>query len=393
MLPRYYQHYNPVKIVSGRAALESLPFELMGLGSSKPLVVTDEGIVKAGILDIVLKTMEGSPIEIGAVYDRVPPDSSHVTVNEVAGLYRKAGCDSLVAVGGGSVMDTAKAANIVISEDSDDLMKFVGADCLTAEMRPLLCIPTTAGTGSEVTLAAMVAHVDKNCKMGFTSYRLLPRVAILDPRMYITAPPRITAMAGMDALAHAVEAYSCLQKNPMSDAYAFKAIDLIRRYLLLACERGEDEEARMGMANAALLAGIAVSNSMVGLVHAIGHAAGGVCHVPHGLAMAILLPFCMEYNLAECDVYYSQLLLPLAGEDEYARTPSSNRARSCIRAVRHLNLRLKDMTGMPVTLKDAGVKREQLPLIAEGALGDGAVVFNPREADYEDILKILMAAY
>lgn len=393
MFPTYYQYYNPVKIISGRMALENIPFELRQLGAARPLVVTDRGIVQAGLLKIVLKALGGSDLEIGAVYDQVPPDSSYRVVNEVARLYRDEGCDSLIAVGGGSVMDTAKGANIVISEGTDDLMKFVGADRLTARMQPLICIPTTSGTGSEVTLVAVIANEEKGCKMAFTSYRLLPNVAVLDPRMTVTVPPKITAMTGMDALTHAVEAYSCLQKNPVSDAYTWAAVGLIRQYLPAACEDGKNEEARMGMANASLLAGLAFSNSMVGIVHGIGHAVGGVCHVPHGLAMAILLPVCMEYNLAKCGSYYAELLLPLAGEEEYIKTPAADRAKRCIAVVRELNKKLKEITGMAVTLKEAGVEREQLPRIAETALGDGALVFNPEETDYEDIMKILMAAY
>ncbi|MGE5403999.1 MAG: iron-containing alcohol dehydrogenase [Candidatus Saccharibacteria bacterium] len=393
MLPAYFQYYNPVKILSGKKALENIPFELEYLKASRPLIITDKGIVQAGLIDIVVTALGGSNLTIGAVYDDTPPDSSNVVVNEVAALFKANKCDSIIAVGGGSVLDTAKGVNIVVTENTDDLMKFIGADRLTKPLKPMVAIPTTSGTGSEVTLVAVIANVEKHCKMLFTSYFLLPNVAVLDPRMTMTVPPKITALTGMDALTHAMEAYSCLQKNPLSDAYAWAAIDLIRQHLVTTVKDGKNEEARMAMANASLMAGCAFSNSMVGLVHGIGHAVGGVSHVPHGIAMAILLPWCMEYNMSRCAQYYAEMLLPLGGPEEYIKTEPEKRAERTITIVREMNKNLNKLSGMPITLKDAGVKREDLPEIAKTAQGDGALVFNPEESTYNDILEILKKAY
>lgn len=393
MLPPYFQFYNPVKILSGKKALENIPFELELLNAGRPMIVTDQGVVQAGLIDIVTAALGGSNLTIGAVYDRVPPDSSIIVVSDAAALFSEAACDSLIAVGGGSVLDTAKGVNIVISEGTTDLMKFIGADRLTKPMRPMVAVPTTAGTGSEVTLVAVIANEEKRLKMLFTSYLLLPRVAVLDPRMTLTVPPRITAFTAMDALTHAVEAYSCLQKNPLSDAYAWAAIDLVRKYMVTAVTDGKNEEARMALANAALMAGCAFSNSMVGLVHAIGHAAGGVSRVAHGIAMAVLLPWCMEYNMGKCALHYGELLLPLAGPDEYLKTDPEKRAGRSVAVIREMNATLNRLAGMPVTLKECGVKRESLPDIARTALGDGALVFNPEESDYNEILGILRKAY
>ncbi|MGE5415278.1 MAG: iron-containing alcohol dehydrogenase [Acidobacteriota bacterium] len=393
MLPAYFQYYNPVKILSGKKALENIPFELEYLKVSRPLIITDKGIVQAGLIDIVVTALGGSNLTIGAVYDDTPPDSSNIVVNEVAALFNQNKCDSIIAVGGGSVLDTAKGVNIVVTEKTDDLMKFIGADRLTKPLKPMVAIPTTSGTGSEVTLVAVIANVEKHCKMLFTSYFLLPNVAVLDPRMTLTVPPKITALTGMDALTHAVEAFSCLQKNPLSDAYAWAAIDLIRQHLVTTVKDGKNEEARMAMANASLMAGCAFSNSMVGLVHGIGHAVGGVSHVPHGIAMAILLPWCMEFNMSRCEQYYADMLLPLGGPEEYLKTAPEKRAERTIAIVREMNAAVNKLSGMPITLKDAGVKREDLPEIAKTAQGDGALVFNPEESDYNDILEILKKAY
>lgn len=393
MIPSYYEYYNPVKILSGHKALENIPYELDVMGVSRPLIIADPGVAAAGLVKIVVEALADSEVSIGAIYEDTPPDSSNLVVNEVASIYRQNECDSIIAVGGGSVLDTAKGVNIVITENTDDLMEFVGAERLKKKMRPFIAIPTTSGTGSEVTLVAVIANVEKNCKMAFTSYMLFPDVAILDTRMTMTVPPKITAATGMDALTHALEAYSCLQKNPLSDAYAFAAIDLIRKYLVTTVQNPKDKEARLALANASLMAGCAFSNSMVGLVHGIGHACGGVCHIPHGVAMALLLPYCMEYNLETSAEYYAELLLPLAGADEYANTLPEQRAAKSIAAIRELNSTLNKLTGMPISLKEAGVERDKLPLIARTALGDGSLIFNPVEADYEDILKILKSAY
>lgn len=393
MKPSYFEYYNPVKILSGHKALDNIPYELELLKAERPLVITDKGIVEAGLINILINAFKGSDMVIGVIYDGTPPDSSNLVVNEVAALYRENKCDSIIAVGGGSVLDTAKGVNIVITEGTDDLMQFLGAERLKKPMQPFIAVPTTSGTGSEVTLVAVIANVEKKCKMAFTSYMLLPDVAILDPRMTMTVPGKITAATGMDALTHAVEAYSGLQKNPLSDAYAWSAIILIRDYLLRAVKDGSDVEARMALANASLMAGCSFSNSMVSIVHGIGHACGGVCHVPHGVAMAILLPLGMEYNLASNADLYGELLLPLAGAEEYARMAPDKRAYRAIAVIKELNNELNQLSGMPVKLREAGVKREQLPEIAATAQGDGSLIFNLVEADYQDILEILKAAY
>jgi alcohol dehydrogenase len=392
-VPNYYEFFNPVKIVSGKKALNNLPFELDQLGAQKPLIITDKGVTKAGLVKHVKQAFRGSKMTIGAIYDDVPADSSNEVVNDIARVYRENGCDSLVAVGGGSPIDTAKGVNIVITEESEDLMQFMGAELLKKPMKPLIVVPTTSGTGSEVTLVAVISNTEKNVKMAFTSYHLMPSAAILDPRMVLTMPPKITAATGMDALTHATEAYICLQKNPMSDAYSFAAISLIRDNLLQAVTDGKDEQARLSMANAATMAGAAFSNSMVGMVHSLGHATGGVAHIPHGIAMSIFLPFGLEYNMNRVSHYIGELLLPLGGSDEYAGTAIGVRPQRSVEIIRQLQQKLKDAAGLPTTLSEAGVQQDQLEQIAQNAINDGSLTYNPEEVDYNDALRILREAY
>ncbi len=391
MFPSYYEFYCPVKILSGHKALAHLPHELELLGVSRALVVTDAGVVGAGLLKVVQAAMRGAKSVIAAVYDETPPDSSSDAVNTGARLFRAERCDGIVALGGGSAMDTAKAINIVVSENAEDLMAYQGADRFTKTFRPLVAIPTTSGTGSEVTLVSVVKNSKLGVKMPFTSDRLYPNVAILDPRMTLTMPPKITAATGMDALTHAVEAFYCLQKNPVSDAFAVSAIRLIVEYLPRAVEHGDDEEARLAVANAAMLAGIAFSNAMVGVVHALAHATGAVCHVPHGVANNIFLPFGLEQNLGRVASLIGELAGPLGVSPIPAR--DIDRAYASIEAIRRLSRRLHGACGLPYRLRDANVAEAKLPDIARAAINDGSVTYNPEDLTVDEALAILKRAY
>ncbi len=400
-LPGYYEFFCPVKVVAGHGVLEKIPDLLAGLHAEKPMILTDKGVTAAGLIDIVTGAISDG-IEIGAMEDDVPPDSDLHVVNSLAKVYREKGCDSIIAVGGGSVMDTAKGINIVVSEDADDLMEFSGAGALKRRLKPLIALPTTAGTGSEVTLVAVIADHEKNRKMPFASYFLLPDVALLDPRLTLTLPPFLTALTGMDALSHAVDACLCLSKNPLSDAHALEAISLVFRNLLNVVKNPDDVDGRLALATAATLAGISFSNAMVGVVHALGHSVGSVCHVPHGTCMAIFLPYGLEYNLHKAAEPLAELLFPIAGDKVYAQTPRERRAETVIEYIRKLNQDLHDATDgrHPRFLKEVVgrdgarmVPRDKLPEIAKTSLGDGTLFYNPEDLDYDDCLMMLDAAW
>jgi alcohol dehydrogenase len=391
MLPKYYEFFCPVKILCGRKAVSNLPYELAQLGVSKPLVVTDKGVVAAGLLNHVKAAFGDDGKPMPPVFEEVPVDSSHRVVARAADFFRANGCDSLVAVGGGSVIDTAKGINMVVSEGTGDLLALQGVDRLTRPQLPLVAIPTTAGTGSEVTNVAVVYNEEANVKMGFMSARLYPSVAIVDPAMTVTMPPRATAATGMDALTHAVEAYTGLQKNPVSDAFARAAIELVGAHLVKAVKSGRDAGSRLAMSNAALLAGIAFANSMVGMVHALAHACGGICHVPHGVANAILLPWGMEYNKEKSAGHLAEIAVML-GETPAGRSAAELADRAIVR-VRDLLADLGRICGLPTALSQAGVPREKLPAIAKAAANDGAVTYNPTDMTVGQALELLERAY
>lgn len=387
----YYEFKLPAKILSGEGALEHIPHELTGLGASRPLLLSDQGLEQVGTVKVLQAALRQGGMEPAETFCRIPPDSSIQVVNDIAGLFRAKGCDSLIALGGGSVIDTAKGVGMVLAQAGHDLLDSAGCEVLPrGEHVPFVAIPTTAGTGSEATLVAVVADPEKKVKMEFLSYHLLPDVAVLDPRMTETLPPRITASTGFDALVHAVEAATCLQRNPVSDAFAEKAMGQIVRALPAAVKNGRDRKARMVLANGSLLAGAAFSNSMVGLVHAIGHALGGVCHVAHGDAMTILLPAVMKYNLEACRQRYGELLLPLAGPEVYAATPETIRAETTIETLTALRRSLAQATGLPETLSQTGkVDKADFAAVARTALDDGAIIVNPAQAEFDDIIAIL----
>lgn len=390
----FYQFFCPVKIIAGFKALEHIPYELSTLGVSQPLLITDQGVRAAGLVDHVVQVFDSADISIKTIFDDVPTDSSIKLVNNIAYLYRTNHCDAIIAVGGGSVIDTCKGVNILISEGGDDVKAYAGVDVLKNPLQPFFVVPTTAGTGSEVTAVAVIVDTDREVKTIFSSPFLLPNAAVLDPRMTLTLPPQITAATAMDALTHAVEAFTCLGKNPMSDTYAITAIKKISENLLQVMDNPKNSEGRLELAQASTMAGIAFSNSMVGLVHALGHSVGALCHVPHGLCMSILLPHVLDLNFAGGSDTVGELLLPLGGSELYAATAPEDRSQAAIQCIRKLKEQLYKRCQLPRTLQETGkVNKKQLSQIAETALDDGALILNPVGIDKDDALKILSSAW
>ncbi len=400
-IPGYYEFCNRVKVVSGHKALDKLPEMLKSLKSIKPMIVTDKGVMGAGLIEPVKKSL-GTKVKMGAYYDNVPADSDVKTVKEIAKLYRSSKCDSIIAVGGGSVLDTAKGVNILVSENSDNLMDFTGSGALKRPLKPLIAVPTTSGTGSEMTLVAVIADHSRDVKMLFPSLFLLPDMAILDSRMTKTLPPFLTAPTAMDAMTHAFEGYTCMAKNPLSDVTAMLAIQLISQNVLTAISKPGDLKARLALANGSALAGMSFSNSTVGMVHALGHSIGAICHVAHGTCMSILLPYGLEYNLHKTGHLTAELLFPLAGDEVYNRTPLKERPFKTIAYLRDLNKELgkvtdgKHFTCLKEIVDRNGnmmVPKDKLPEIAKLSLNDGAIVYNPEELDYDDIIMVLEHAW
>ena len=394
MIPSYYEFQNSAKILSGKFALENIPNELKGFNAKKVLVLSDKTLEKIGTIQILIDAISDKNVEIGGIFTDIPQDSSIDVVDIIVGKYKELKCDSIIALGGGSVIDTAKGVRMVLSQEKENIMDLCGCELISyGKHIPFIAIPTTSGTGSEATLVAVILNKIQNVKMEFISYFLVPDVAVLDSRMTLTLPKKITASTGMDALCHAIESYTCLQNNPMSDAYAISAIEIIRDNIEIAVKEPNNQDARLEMANASLMAGVAFSNSMVGLIHAIGHALGGVSRVPHGDVMSILMPHCMRFNKDKLEKQYAKLLLYIAGEEVLINTPKEKRADKTIETIENLLNRLNKLSGLPTKLSDTGVKKENFDKIARKALNDGAMIVNPKQVTYDDVIEILNKAY
>ena len=392
-----FEFFCPTKIVCGEHALDKLPRELEARGMAHPLVMTDAGLVKLGVAARLTNVLDAAGVAYD-VFDQIPPDSSMEVVGQVARLYAERGCDGFVAIGGGSVIDTTKGAAASLACKGVDFATLQGSEILTRDLPPFIAVPTTAGTGSEVTLVAVVADTEKHAKLSFTSYKLVPHAAILDPALTASLPPKLTATTGMDALTHAIEAYTSIQKNPVSDAFAVKAIELIGENLPVACRDGANVDARANLALGSLLAGAAFSNAMVGIVHALGHSLGGLCHIPHGQAMMMLLPHCVRYNVENAIHIglYGELLAHLAPARASAlpaSAPAAERDRAFCEHLFSLNESYHGQYGVPLRLSEMGVERPQLEAVAKQARYDGAALYNETEITLEVAWEILEAAF
>jgi len=390
---KFHEFYNPVKIISGNNALESLPENLLKIGGKRPILITDNGIIKVGLIDKINSAFKHAQNKPVFVFSNTPPDSSVHVVNKIAEHFKQNNCDSIIAVGGGSVIDTAKGVNMVVSENKDNILELTGHDILIKEQKPIAIVPTTSGTGSEVTSVSVISNPDTNEKLLFSSHNMLPDIACLDSRMTLTLPPKITAMTGMDALTHAIETYTCLQKNPISDALAKAAINLISHNIIEAVKNGSNEEARLNMAHGSVLAGIAFSNSMVGAVHSFGHATGAVAHLPHGVTMNIFLPLIMEYNLSKVEPLYKELLLELTDPEYFVSIADENRGQESINYIYKLREELYNLCQLPYNLSQTNIDQKLISEIAKSAINDGSIIVNPLEINLIEANEILNKAW
>jgi alcohol dehydrogenase class IV len=375
---------NFTRLAYGINAVKDVGAEVDELKCSKAFIVTDKGVTDAGLVEKVEKALGNKLV---GKYDECPQDSGFHIVNQAAEIARKAGADCLVSVGGGSVIDTAKGMAILVSEGGN-LEDYSGFQLLTHPITPHIVIPTTAGTGSEVTYAFVIKNWEKNQKLLYADDYLMPNTAILDPVMTQGLPPMLTATTGMDALTHAIEAIHALQAEPMSDYMAFGAIQMIMEHLPTCVEKGDDLVARGQQQIAATMAGIAFSNAQVGLVHAMAHCVGALFKVPHGMANSILLPYVMQFNLEDCSDRYA-LVARAMGVYEKGMS-DEDASNAAIEAVWEFTRKM----GVPQKLSEVGVAEAGLAEAAELAMYDGSMVYNPRIVmEAEEVLGVYKKAF
>lgn len=391
MLPEFLEFYSPTKVVYETGIVSDLKPELDIVGIRKYFVISDHIINDLGLIQKVANGLADAGCEVVGKYLEVAQDARLNDVQTCAEAVKSAGAEGILSIGGGSVIDTAKAVNILFSEGGDLVEDYSGAHTLTRPLKPHVVIPTTAGTGSEVTMAAVIYDAENKEKLAFADKYMLPNLAVLDPEMIVSLPPKMTAATGMDALTHSIEAYVDIEASPFSDALALGAIELITKYLVAATENGEDIEARGAMLIAATMAGISFTHSMCGCVHGMAHATGALYRVPHGEANAIFLPFGMEYNFEEITEKLARLA-PVMGET-VSGLSEEEAAKKAIEAVRKLTGKLHELDALPIKLSEVGVPEDGLADIAEGALNDGTSLYNPREVDPDELLPFIQRAF
>jgi alcohol dehydrogenase len=385
----FYQYASTTRVIAGRDLLGSTGFELQKEGARRVFVVTDEVIRGTGLVERVEAGVTDGGLEVAGVFDEVPQDSSTDVCDRCAAAAGEAGADSFLAVGGGSVMDTAKVADALFTHGGE-ARELEGFFLLPRDndgmgrphdIAPLACIPTTAGTGSEASMAAVIKDPEAKVKLEIADFPLFPRLAILDPETTRTLPPKVAAATGMDAVTHAIEGYVSVDWSPHQDARSLHALRMIRDNLERAVQRGEeDEEARGNMLIAANLA----MTIALGSAHAMSHPAGALFGVPHGVANAIHLPHVIRHNAAGSDEIadrYRDI-----GEIFDVSEPEIGDALAAYLTA------LVDRLGLPTRLSQAGVPEDGIPALVEGAMGDGTTLLNPREMGEEDYAELYRAA-
>jgi alcohol dehydrogenase class IV len=371
-----FSFFAPTRLFSGRGALAKIPGILTEWGRKKPLVVTDPGLVKAGLAGRLVSLLDAEGVAC-AVYDGVEANPAVRVVHVCAERYAAEECDCLIAIGGGSAMDTAKAAGVVLA-NGGRIEDYFWPRKVKERGPFLLCVPTTYGTGSEVTPFAVIT--DKNrYKAALIGPEILPDVGLLDSDMAVTLPLPIAAATGMDALTHAVESYVALATNPISQGLALHAISLISEHLRPAASSDANHEATQQMLIASTMAGLAFSQTRLGNVHAMSHPVSGHFGVPHGVANAILLPRVMAFNLIALPEAFAEIAAAM-GQDVEGRAPME--AASC--AVEAVSALERDIE-IPETLTEAGVTAEDIPVLAEDAMKSGNIPINPRRTVQSDI--------
>ena len=390
------------QLTFGRGAVREVGRLAVRRGLRRVLIVTDPLLVRVGILEQVRQPLLDAGVAVD-VFDGGEPEPSVDAALRAIEQARAFRPDAVLGLGGGSNMDLAKVAANVYTHGGTP-HDYFGWDRVPGPVTPLICVPTTAGTGSEVSHAAVVTDTAAHLKVSTLSQHLRPALALVDPELTYSCPPKVTADSGIDALTHAIEAYIATDYDrlplapgetsayegrfPLGECLAEKAIQLVGRHLVTAVLEPKNAEARDGMALAATIAGIAFSNCAVAVVHALEYPLGGVLHCSHGAGNGLLLPFVMEFNLPERKVEFGRIA-QLLGED-VSGLSVDDAARRAIVAVE----KLKTAIGIPQRIRDLGGTREQLPAFAEKAFGiKRLMMMNPRQPTQADLLGILEAAF
>ncbi|MDR3224735.1 MAG: iron-containing alcohol dehydrogenase [Clostridiales Family XIII bacterium] len=374
----------PTRIKFGEGVSQEIALELKALGKTRPYIITDKGLIAAGIAGKITDALEAGGYTEYKIFDEVEPNPRDTTVGHAYEDAKAYGADVLIAIGGGSSMDTAKGVGVLLTHGGV-IGDYEGLDAITKPITDLVAIPTTVGTGSEVTFWSVITDTNRHFKMSVGSPLIAPKLALVDPLLVATLPPSVVASTGMDALTHAIEGYTCTLSEPITDACGIYAIKMIGDNIHDAVYT-DSIEAKGNMLLASLIAGIAFGNSDIAGVHCMAEALGGLYDTPHGVANAIMLPYVMEYNY-ETDTGKFANIAKALGENTDG-LPARDAAWRSVEAVRKMNADLK----IP-DIRSIGTKAEDLEELAKRASVNVSVDSNPRKADAADFLMIFKQAY
>ena len=378
--------YSPRRAVFGPDSVGELGAEIGRLGAGKVLLVTDRGVEGAGLVEKVLPRLEEAGVRV-QVFNEVQANPTDKNVARGLDMLKSFGAEAVVGLGGGSPIDAGKAI-AALATNGGRLQDYDGVDLIKKRMLPFVAINTTAGTGSEMSKAAVITDTEKAWKMQLIDENITPDVAIDDPVLTLTLPPGPTAQTGMDALTHALEGLTCINRSPMTDGLAMQAIRLIHANLRQAYVDPGNLAARTNMMYGQASAGLAFTNGGVGNVHAMAHQLGAVFDLPHGLANAVILPYVMEFNLPACQEKFADAAKAMGG-DELAGLSRSTLAALAVSKVVALNLDLD----IPLSVKECGIKEDDLPLLVEKSMADGCVGLNPRDTRQTHMEELWRRAY
>lgn len=379
-----YKFFMPAISLMGADCLKDAGDQVGELGFKKALIVTDKVLGQIGIVKKVTDVLDNKSIEY-AIYDETKPNPTVKNVNDGLALLKEKECDFVISLGGGSAHDCAKGIAL-LATNGGEIKDYEGVDKSKKPQLPMVGINTTAGTGSEMTLFAIITDEERHIKMALVDKHLTPIIAVNDPMLMLAMPKSLTAATGMDALTHAIEAYVSTSATPITDACAEKAIELISNYLVNAVENGQDVEARDMMAYAEYLAGMAFNNASLGYVHAMAHQLGGFYNLPHGVCNAILLPHVQEYNKATSASRLAKIAKIMGGNIEGLTDEQG--ADLCIDMIKSLSQTI----GIPEGLGVLGVKESDFETLATNALNDACSLTNPRKGNLEDVIAIFKKA-
>ena len=369
----------PQDIVVGKGSLARLPEIAQKLGGTHGFIISGPHLNKMGIVKSCADALEGVGIPVDA-YTETEGNPSVETVDKAAEAFKKSGADFIIALGGGSPMDVAKAVGVV-AKYGGSITEYEGGGKVPGDIIPLIAIPTTAGTGSEVTAFSVITDHSRNYKLTVFSYKLIPSYAILDPELLTTAPVSVAAACGIDAMVHALEAYISKAASPFTDAMAEKALELIGKNIRRYVSDRSDIQAAENMLTGSLFAGIAFSWARLGDVHAMSHPVSAFFNVPHGVANAILLPTIVEYNALADDGKYLKIY------NYISRIPVLENEFEPFMLVELLE-ELNEQLGIPASLSEVGVTADKFDAMAEDAMKSGNIAVNPRSTTKKDVLSL-----